>query len=581
MMRRIQKLPANIVEKIAAGEIIERPASVVKELVENSLDAQATRIQIQLSGGGKEEITVLDNGMGITPEELELAVQSHATSKIRDINDLMSLYSLGFRGEALASIASISRMTLTSRPPEYSKGASISVEGGIPGRVAVTGTAEGTRVEVKDLFYNTPARLKFLKDKGREASLVVDQIIPLAIAFPQVQFRVQHGDRELLQTTGRASTTKAWGDMFGHDLVDSLIPLNPMSRDHVQLQGYLGTPELAQTTSRGIFLFVNNRPFYNRRMLGALLKSYQEFIPHKRFPRVLLFLDINPVHIDVNVHPTKREVSFSQLDSICHFIQQQVTETLQKNLGHYSPDPFSESEMEWPKTEPTLFEKNENYSQNTSAKRQITFSSAYSNIEDNTTFSGEELGFKTLVQVYDSYIIAEGNNALLILDQHAAHERILFNTFKEEHENKKGKRQPLLTPVPIELNKQAKDLKGEIMEELRTYNFVLEDFGDDHLLLREVPELFAMKDEALHLCKDLIQLICAKEGQNSMEDIQREIYLTMACHGSIRAGERLTTGDMIKLLKDLFRWENNTTCPHGRPIIKEIPKRQLEGFFSR
>lgn len=577
-MSRIKVLSPDLVNKIAAGEVIERPSSVVKELVENSIDAKAKKIIVNFTAGGRELIEVIDDGFGMTAAELKLAVQSHATSKINAIEDLLSINSLGFRGEALPSIAAVSKMKLISRPWEEAKGHALFLAGGKPLDFKAIGSPKGTRIITEELFYNTPARFKFLKDVNREASFIASQLIALALASVDVAFALHNNQKEVFKTSGQGEILKTWGEIFSHQLTQHFLEIKKEAINHVQIEGYLGDVPLSLSTTRGIQMFVNNRPFYSRQLLKALLQGYQEHLPPKRFPRALIYLTINPVHLDVNVHPAKKEISFGQIDQLAQILTQTVQNTLQKTKNIYSnisPKAVQVDVQEESINFPTS-KLNKQQKEKTIPTPQEE--SLYQKKEQNKPLIPEIL--KTF-QVHNSYLICEVTEGLLIIDQHGAHERILFNKLANQSKNDSPQQTPLLIPHTVELDPTAADLKTAIIQHLQQFGFTLEDFGPKTVVIREVPTLLPTKDRCLSIAEDLIQLFTADKHQQNIETLRRETLLTMACHHSIRFGKKLDALEIRKLLNDLFKQKNYTTCPHGRPIIKKLSATELSRFFSR
>lgn len=587
-MSRIKLLPQSIAEKIAAGEVIQRPASVVKELLENSIDAQANEIQISYKEGGKQSITIIDNGRGIASDDLRLAIKSHATSKIVALDDLFKLSSLGFRGEALASIANVAKLKLISRQIDDLAGTMIEVHGGEEVDFRSIGAPLGTRVEVHDLFYNIPARKKHVKSHTREAAYINEEVIPLALAYPHIRFQVINEERTVFTTGARAETLKTWGDIFGHEQGEKFIHLPKTKGQIVEIEMYLGMPTLAQATSKGIFMFVNNRPFYNRQIISAIIDVYKEYIPHRQFPQALLYLTINPIHVDVNVHPSKREVSFSDLDLIREQIYKFAGTALKESLVANVRKVFSQEENK--PSSSNQAQSQQLFIKETLSTTQFPAKSATLNqpLQDTsskppkTEFVLPALGsINKLCQFYNSFIFVEGTENLLLVDQHAAHERILYNKALASFQSTESKTQALLTPVVIDLTPSQSEIKKEIIDYLASLSFILEDFGANSLILREGASYIHDKDKVLSSCRDLIEQFAAGYRKKTKEDLNFISLTTIACHASVKAGDKMSEPEMRALLEQLFSTDNNRTCPHGRPIIKIISLNELNGFFAR
>ncbi len=567
-MGRIKVLSPEVVDKIAAGEVIERPASVVKELVENSIDANASTIRVLFSEGGRKSIKVIDNGAGMDANDLKLSIKSHATSKINNIEDLLQLNSLGFRGEALSSIVSVSRTKIISRPHELDKGHLIFIEGGKITDFQPAGAPPGTSIEVNDLFFNTPARLKYLKGKNREASNIIWTLISLALASPAISFQAKHNDRGVLQTSGRGDILRTWGEIYGPDKCMDMLKIPGVEESYFTISGFLGKPNLALSTTRGVHLFINNRPFYSRPILNAVLEGCREYFPRGKFPQIILFIKINPVHVDVNVHPAKREVKLSEQEIITKIITEASQEVLQKEIGQYKPAVENEKNGF---SLPQLLREKESPQQGKTpqAEKQKIFPEAPSQKTD-------------FLQIGSSFIVTRSSQGLMIIDQHGAHERLNYNKLLSQlRDNPRDTSRTLLTPLTIELSPAEVELKEEIIAYLKKLNFRVENFGPNSLLLRAVPQCVNPKKDPLPLCHELLQQFVEDFGKDNLSQIEKEAIITIACHDAVKAGDSLSPEEMEHLLSALFSHPENTTCPHGRPIIKELTLKELGKFFGR
>ncbi len=572
-MGKIKSLPRQVVDKIAAGEVIERPASVVKELMENSIDAKAQSIDINFSDGGRERIQVIDDGEGLTPEDMEMAIQSHTTSKLGEINDLWRLTSLGFRGEALASIVSIARVSIISRPHHTAAGMRLRVEGGEVQDLEPTGAPPGTSVEVRDLFFNTPARRKFLQDRSRESGFILQQIIPLALAQPHLKIRAVHNKKQLLRTSGRGEVLTAWGDIFDHAGREHFITLDPVEKNYVTMEGFLGLPSLARSTGRGIYLFVNGRPFYNRQLVQAVLRGYEEMLPPGRYPQALIFFRVNPIHLDINVHPTKREVSFSQLPDLARNLTQLIAQNLPRRGG---PVPSQERAPQ----------RSSRVQEDTAGQDLFTPTPARQKDPEQKVSSVSSYSpLHQVFQVHQAYLLVETDAGLYIIDQHAAHERILYNKLQGEITSgeQDRSRKNLLTPLPLTLDPAQEQEKEKIREYLSRLNFQVEDFGPRELLLRAVPLTLGsyLQERAQEVVQDLIALFTEEQREQDFLALKKQALQTMACHRAVKFGGELSSEERRRLVEDLFAAEPNSTCPHGRPVFKKFSWSELEKMFDR
>jgi len=575
-MAKIKALPPEVIDKIAAGEGIERPASVVKELLENSIDAGAKNIQVSFTDGGRDRIQITDDGEGMTAEDLQLAVQSHTTSKLEGIDDLWRLTSLGFRGEALASIVSIARVSITSRTRDSAKGMRVAVEGGKRGEIKPVGAPQGTSIEVQDLFYNTPARKKFLSDPRRETGYILQQAIPLALAHPGIRVKVLNNNKQVIRTGGRGNVLTAWGDIFNHEEKESFLELKPVEKNYVEIEGFLGLPPIARSTRRGIYLFVNNRPFYNRRLIQAVVDGYEEMLPPGKVPQALIFFRVNPIHLDINVHPTKREVSFSQLETLAQNLTSLIRENLPQKVGggkNQGQQASPEEKIQKPAEKTHLFP-----SQTTAEK---VGGKKDSGVEEKSETAYDPV-YK-IFQVRQAYLFVECPDGIYIIDQHAAHERLLYNQLQKEVKEKNSPRENLLTPIPISLDPAQVEQKKEIISYLEGLNFTIEEFGTKELLLRSVPLSIKryLKGNAAGLLRDLIDIFSEEQKRTDLLSLQKQALKTMACHRAVKFGGELSPEESKRLVEELFSSEQNSTCPHGRPVFKVFNWSELERMFAR
>ena len=596
-MTQIRVLPPEVAHKIAAGEVIERPASCVKELVENSIDACATQITIEVRNGGLDYIRVQDNGGGIAREDLELAFQPHATSKINSAEDLFALCTLGFRGEALPSIASIARLTLFSRPAEQKNGYKIWQKQG-EWIVEPVGTPPGTTVEIQDLFYNVPARLKFLKSSSAERRQVLELSSRLALAHPHIAFRVIAEGKTVLATPGNGRLLDAILIVQGKNVEAELVKFQG-SFAWGQVQGYLGSPRLAKGNRSGQIFVMNGRVIHNQTMRAALEKGFDGRLPSRTFPWAVLALELNPELVDCNVHPAKSEVRFAQEQAIftdlLHAVRsalsrQNLAPTLQleqdqRRSASPSKSQAIQGQLSW---KPETWEQMDEILKGYRAKREGGAKAQQDLVVREapevyiplmpSTNEEARLSLRTgriIGQLHQSYILLEVPQGLWILDQHIVHERILVEQLQEAWETSTIHVQEIL-PQHLEFTPSETILVEEALGLLAEYGLELEPFGNNAFLLRAVPSSLAQsggnwKEEILEIAATAKKTTTRKE----------EALITLACKGAIKAGDYLDEKEMRALLDTLAETNNPFTCPHGRPIIIRLENQELLRRFGR
>jgi DNA mismatch repair protein MutL len=609
----LRRLPETLVNRIAAGEVIERPAAAVKELVENAIDAGAGRIEVHLRDGGRAFISVTDDGCGMTPEEMDLALERHATSKLPD-DDLVHIQSLGFRGEALPSIAAVSRLTLASRSQEVAEGWAISVEGGQRTAKKPAALAKGTRVEVRDLFYATPARLKFLKTARTEGQYVKDTLRRLAMAHPEIGFLLQEEERVALQLEPAGpfsadTRLRRLGEVLGRDFAENALPIDA-ERESLRLTGFVGLPTLNRANAMGQYLFVNGRPVKDRLLLGAIRGAYQDFLARDRHPLVALFLDLPAEEVDVNVHPAKAEVRFRDaglvrglIVSACKHALAEAghrasTTVAQAALGSLRPAVGAEGAAigtpayvggAWrPNSLPRGL-----------AEAAHGFHAPLPNLADTPAAPGRSepgdsappgtanpdnaaaypLG-AARAQLHETYVVAQTGDGIVIVDQHAAHERLVYERMKAQIAAKGVERQILLLPEVVELDDSAAERLAARAGELAELGLVLEAFGAGAVMVREVPALLGQTDTA-GLVRDLADELAEYDQTLSLKEKLEEVCGTLACHGSVRAGRRLAVEEMNALLRQMEATPHSGQCNHGRPTYVELKLADIERLFGR
>jgi len=600
----IRKLPDSLVNRIAAGEVIERPAAALKELVENALDAGATRVEIMLRLGGQALIRVADNGGGMDRDELALCIERHATSKLPD-EDLWNIQSFGFRGEALPSIGSVARLSITSRKRGAAEAWVLGVEGGAVTPPRPASLQEGTIVEVRDLFFATPARLKFLKSQRTESEAAREIIEKLAMAHPDVDFTLQEDDRRPVRYAAqpqllddRQIMEDRLSAVLGDDFMENAARLD-LEREGVALDGYAGLPTWHRPTTREQYLFVNGRPVRDRVLLGALRGAYGDMLPSGRHPAVVLFLTVPVRDVDVNVHPTKAEVRFRDsakvrgliVTAIRHALApaaQFTTSTLAPAaLESFVPEP-SAPRLSFPSSG-SGHSGAGRFTEAAYTSRPAPFAgmalppsariSERAAPEEGGVSAFGRLG-AAVAQVHETFIIAQTTDSLVIVDQHAAHERIVYEKMKSALASGAIKRQILLIPDVVELDESSAERLLAAADDLARLGIVIEAFGGGSVLVREVPALIGQTD-IKKLLADLAEEIAEFESSRAIEARLEALCSRMACHGSVRSGRRLNADEMNALLRQMEETPSSGQCNHGRPTYVEMKLGDLQKLFDR
>ena len=600
----IRQLPETLVNRIAAGEVVERPASVVKELVENSIDANATQINTLVREGGRAEIIITDDGCGIARKELHLALERHATSKLSG-EDLFNISSLGFRGEALASIGAISRLKLTSRRLGDEEAWMLEVEGGRIGDLEPVAHPIGTRIEIRDLFYATPARLKFLKTPRTELGHINEIMKRLAMAHPSIGFVLNDGDRDLLSLAPiedelQNSCLKRLASIIGREFAENALEINA-EREDTLLTGYVGLPTLNRGNAKMQFLFVNGRPVRDKLFYGALRGAYRDFLASDRYPLVALFLTVPPEKLDVNVHPAKIEVRFSDANKVRGLIVGAIKHALAE-AGHRASTTIADGvfasarqshiplsrgypnfismEKKFPQKEdqgPNLFSSNNNFDAPLSAS--VVNDGLSASTSESPDTSGFPLGVAR-AQLHETYIIAQTSDGIVIVDQHAAHERLVHERIKHSLETGGIRRQGLLIPEVVELDPASAERLLARSDELLELGIALESFGSETVVVREIPALLKNCD-VQSLVRDLVIDFDENDEALALKDRLGDITAKLACHSSVRAGRRLNADEMNSLLREMEATPHSGQCSHGRPTYVELKLRDIERLFGR
>ena len=598
----IRQLPDTLINQIAAGEVVERPASVVKELVENALDAGAHRIDIDLEDGGIRLIRIRDDGGGIDPVELPLAVQRHATSKIASIDDLEAVATLGFRGEALPSVASVSRFRLTSRRAGSEHGALLQVDGGKVGEVTPHAHPPGTTVEVRDLFYNVPARRKFLRAERTELSHIEDWLRTLALARPDVELRVAHNGKPSRRWKGEAQLQEGTmlSDVRLHEALGEDFSRNALRVDHagagMRLHGWIAQPAYNRASADQQYLYVNGRSVRDRNVSHAIRQAYADVLFHGRHPAYVLFLELDPRGVDVNVHPAKHEVRFRESRLVHDFVYRTLHQALAETRAGATATSTHAAAVSnaWSMPAPQqssiglrVADAPSAYAALYAPRDAATFPDAAASpatvaampMPDDTPGGMPPLGF-AVAQLHGIYILAENADGLVVVDMHAAHERIGYEKLKTAHDGAGLRTQPLLVPASIAVSEREADVAEREADTLAQLGFEVQRSGPQSLLLRSVPALLAHGDvEAL--LRDVLTDLREHGTTRRVAETRDELLSTMACHGAVRANRRLTVHEMNALLREMEATERSGQCNHGRPTWTRFGLAEMDRWFLR
>lgn len=602
----IIKLHQNLINKIAAGEVVERPASVLKELIENSIDAKATKITINIENAGTKLIEVIDNGTGMNKDDAVIACDSHSTSKITTMQDLEDIHSMGFRGEALASISAVSAVTLETKSKKNQVGTLVTIDNGKKVKIEEISTTNGTKISVKNLFDNIPARKKFLKSHSTEYKHILVIFYNYALAFPNIHFILSHNNKLIhnlpanIKDNFNKELKTRINDLFGDKISSKLVPIF-YDAPRLQIFGFAGHPSIARSHRSYQLIFLNKRPITDRLISKAVYDSYQGLMPKGKYPIFFIFLNIDPLQVDVNVHPRKSEVRFENPQQIFKAVKQASNQSLLKFLQKDSAKALEEY-SHFNKTVPNF-----DFKQKTAGKTISHKSSAYKpqqlldkrtkqqKISQSIKFTEELL--KThdkstpfaiyttprAFQVLNEFIIIEKDNCLQIIDQHAAAERVTYERLKEQLTKNKVETQKLLIPETIELNKIEFQLLNENRKNLSNLGIHISIFGKSAFKVEEIPALIA-KTNIKELISDIVAELndeIALKKPKSFENIQDHLIATLACHSSIRGGMKLQHEEINDLVNNLLKCKNPYSCPHGRPIMWKISKHDLEKKFER
>jgi DNA mismatch repair protein MutL len=597
-MATVQLLDSHTVNQIAAGEVVERPASVVKELLENSLDAGATKIHIELIGSGRTLIRVSDNGCGMSTLDARSSLQRHATSKITAVEDLQAVSTLGFRGEALPSIASVSRMTLATATSDGLRTV-LRVEGSQVTEPAGKAGPKGTEIVVEDLFYNTPARLKFLKSDTTELGQAMDHVTRYAIAYPHVALTMTHNGQMALQTTGSGDMREAIASVWGREVARAVAEVH-FETAGMTLRGFVSPPHMTKPNRAYQYLFVNGRPVRTRTLTAAVDQAFRDLTPDKRYPMLVLMIDIDPSRVDVNVSPTKSEVKFQQEGQAFDAIRLALRSALMEH--GMMPDAASIAaandalrEIAHARTPslhtgwtPSAFDQS---MQAQAPLHPYALDPLFTHSDEPTPASlpssGGQLPFISLLdglrvigQAMNTFIIAETAHGLVVIDQHVAHERILYEYLCGLKGATAIEKQRLLVPQTLELDRRSALLLREKLDEIRDVGFDIEPFGGESYVIRGVPAAIRQKDP-LKILQDLVDELVESTVSRKLVPTREQIWIMSSCKMAVKAGDPLSIAEMEKLIVDLATTENPYLCPHGRPITVTLSRDALLRMFKR
>lgn len=588
-MSTIRILSPDVADKIAAGEVVERPASVVKELVENALDAAATTISIEITAGGKRLIRIADDGDGIPSDEVSIAIKRHATSKLTDISDLDHISTLGFRGEALSSIASVSRMTVTTRTSHEQAGTLLAIEGGHITRHELVGAPRGTIIDIENLFFNVPARLKFLGKETTERKHITALVQRYAMAYPHVRFNLAHNGAEILRTTGSGELIDVITEVYGLDTAQQMLPVylehqSARADLHpVAVQGYVSQPSLNRGNRTQMTLFINGRWVHDTGLNYAVTQAYHTMLMQGRYPVVILMVDIPPDQVDVNVHPAKAQVRFRHQNVVFSAIQRAVRSILVEQ----AQPPSLQNDILW--GSPEWAARRERLTQVTTDRmRQLNFEETQAEVPYDVQQAGASQPKKrrntlpmlrVVGQVGATYVVAEGPEGLYLVDQHAAHERILYEQFMKEMETQQIPSQELLEALAVELAPDQVALVEENLDVLNGVGFHVELFGRNTVRLRAVPALVSNSDPVDALLAAIGEIEC---GEMPTQATAEQKLISRVCkQASVKAGQSLSVEEMRALVRQLEACESPRTCPHGRPTMLHLSAERLAKEFGR
>lgn len=594
-MARIQQLSKHLINQIAAGEVIERPASVVKELVENSVDAGSTKISVEINNDCRD-IRVADNGCGIHPDDIMLAFSKHATSKIRTDEDLFDIHTLGFRGEALSSIISISRLTCTTRTVDFETGTKVKCENSEV-KQTETGCAVGTIMDIKDLFYNLPARLKFLKSSNTEFSYIQELVQAIALAHPECSIELKKNGKTVLKTSGQNNLLQTVKEVYSSDIISSLKEvLKTDQLSGLKISGYVSTPDYTRSSKKGYHIYINGRTVKCPVFQKAIDTAYKSLIASGKYPFVILNLEIPPSDVDVNVHPTKKEVRYKNTNQVFNFIFASIHAGLANYIERqpvmtFEPQQFSQStqpqnnviDFVQPKLESSgdiYFDKKDDtiyVSDRLMQEEEAKFTQQQEEKTEQRQFfvpveKGQEPEENIIGQYKNTYILVEKEDGLEIIDQHIAEERYIYEKLMSE---KNIVSQMLFVSDVVPVSSSEAELIKENIDKFEKFGFGIEFLKENELIFRKVPQMIA-KVNPKEILADILENI-----EGNIDRLEEHILITTACKASVKAGQKLSTWQMQEIVKKWRTTKMPYTCPHGRPVVKFFPHKEIAGFFQR
>lgn len=572
-MGPIQKLSESLITKIAAGEVVERPASVVKELVENSIDAGASRVEVRIGGGGLTSISVTDNGSGIPTDEIRLALERHATSKIANTEDLSRIETLGFRGEALPSIAGISHFDLLTRPADSESGTHLHAKGGEIRTMEPHGAPTGTTISVSHLFFNTPARRKFMRSKATEFGHIERTLRKIALAHPDLDLSLEHEGKPILQLSKATNLLERVSQLYGKEISTHLITVEGKEGPY-SLCGVISDSKIAFGRAQELWFLANDRPIQDRMLQRAVMEGYRTLLMERRYPLAVLSLEIPPHLIDVNVHPTKAEIRLADPQAIFRLVSKSIADV------HRAGDVDHVDGSEQGARDGSLLAQSSfALSDSISHSFARTDSEPYA-AEETSTPRGFFSSLKYLSTLDQTYLLLQGADALYVVDQHAAHERVLFEELRTSQSATTPPSQNLLLPISLELSSGREAALKPLLPFLTQIGFEIEAFGDRTLLIRSVPAPLGTTDPR-SLFIDLADAAIGAEGKGPLQDRADEVLSRVACHAAVRAHDSLTPSEIEHLLRQMDQTDLSTNCPHGRPTFLQFSLGDLEKLFHR
>lgn len=629
-MGNIVLLDENTINKIAAGEVVDRPSSIVKELVENSIDANAKNITVEIKNGGISYIKITDDGDGFKSDDVEIAFERHATSKIRKESDILKITSMGFRGEALASIAAISRVLLVTRNIDENVGTKINVEAGNIISKEKSASNKGTTIYIKDVFFNTPARFKFLKKDYTEAGYIEDVMIRMALSNPQVAFKYINNGKIIISTNGDSKLESVIYNVFGKEIYSNVLKVDYKYKD-IEVTGVVGLPQISRSTRNNEFTYINSRFVKDNILRSGIEKAYTEKLGINKFPFAIINVKMNPETIDVNVHPAKLEVKFENENEVFEAVYFAVKNVIENDNKERSPftilsndvtsvkkvyDQILSTNLENNKKEEVqdIAEKLNIFTDESESETKqelevsldfevITtpISNSDNEIKENVVteyftenilpkevykpdevqlYKNDEIRYKYIGQVFNTYIIIEINEKMYIIDQHAAHERLLYEKFKENFHSKSKETQMLMIPILIEMKNNECEVVDNNIEYFENSGFILERFSDNAYKISGVPNIADLDIDYKSMFLDIIDEMMGS-SKTEYKDKEFRFLATLACKAAVKGNMNLTTQENIKLIDDMLKLENPFTCPHGRPTAYEITKYEIERKFGR